>query len=288
MTKPRYNRYVAIGDSSTEGIDDPDGAGGFRGWANRLAERIEATQGSLLYANLAVRGRRTRRIRDEQLDRALAMAPDLATLFSGTNDVVARRFDVHQVADDVEAMHRALIEGGATLLTFTLPDLTPVMPLGRLVRSRVEVLNQALREVSARTGAILVDFAAHPVASDPRLWNADRLHANAAGHQRIADALAHALDLPETDGTWSDPLPAAPSSSVLARLRAECDWIGAYFLPWIWRHLRGRSSGDTITAKRPELLPVSVQEARTERVGRSTEAVHPVGRSQRKLESYKP
>ena len=33
-----WKRYVAIGDSSTEGMGDPDGAGGFRGWADRLAE----------------------------------------------------------------------------------------------------------------------------------------------------------------------------------------------------------------------------------------------------------
>src|SRR6185436_10937152 len=34
----RIERYVAIGDSSTEGLDDPRSAGGFRGWADRLAE----------------------------------------------------------------------------------------------------------------------------------------------------------------------------------------------------------------------------------------------------------
>jgi len=256
MRAAHYDRYVAIGDSSTEGIFDPDGAGGFRGWANRLAERIATTQGTLLYANLAVRGRRTRRIREEQLDRALAMRPDLATLFSGTNDVVARRFDVARVARDVEFMHRALIDGGATLLTFTLPDLTPVMPLGRLVAPRVKALNHALREVAGRTGAILVDFAAHPVASDPRLWNADRLHANAAGHQRMADALADALGLPGADASWCEPLPLAPRRSALGRLRAEGHWLRTYLIPWLWRHSRGRSSGDTVRPKRPELRPV--------------------------------
>lgn len=256
MAPPLYRRYVAIGDSSTEGIHDPDGAGGFRGWANRLAERIAQNQGSLLYANLAIRGRRTRAVREEQLARALAMRPDLATLFSGTNDVVARRFDVDNVADDVEAMHRALVGSGATLLTFTLPELTPVMPLGRLIARRVEALNHALREIAGRSGAILVDFAAHPVASDPRLWNDDRLHANAAGHQRMADALAHALGLPGADTSWSEPLPVAPRPSAFERLRAEADWFRRFLLPWAWRHARGRSSGDDISPKRPELEEV--------------------------------
>ena len=249
----RYRRYVAIGDSSTEGLDDPDGAGGYRGWADRLAERIARAQGSILYANLGIRGRSTSRIREEQLDRALAMRPDLATLFSGTNDVVSRRFDLNRVADDIEHMHRALIEAGATVLTFTLPDLTPVMPIGRFVSAKVQALNQALREISARTGTVLVDFAGHPVASDPRLWSADRLHANSAGHARIAGALAHALDLPETDTSWSEPLPELPRRSAFERLHAEAEWVGSYFLPWVWRRLQGRSSGDGVTAKRPEL-----------------------------------
>ena len=43
----RFERYVAIGDSTVEGLDDPDGRGGHRGWANRLAERIAAPLASL-------------------------------------------------------------------------------------------------------------------------------------------------------------------------------------------------------------------------------------------------
>jgi hypothetical protein len=39
-----FRRYVAIGDSTTEGLDDPDGAGGYRGWADRLAEMIANAQ----------------------------------------------------------------------------------------------------------------------------------------------------------------------------------------------------------------------------------------------------
>src|SRR5438552_16003088 len=118
----RFERYVAIGDSSTEGLDDPDGQGGYRGWSLRLAERIAGIQGTLLYANLAIRGRTTHQIRDQQLKPALAMRPDLATVFSGTNDVLALRFDARAVAQDIEAMLRALRAGGATVLSFTLPD----------------------------------------------------------------------------------------------------------------------------------------------------------------------
>src|ERR1044071_1380382 len=205
MKQGGFVRYVAIGDSSTEGLDDPDGKGGYRGWANRLAARVAAAQSApLLYANLAIRGRSTRQIRDEQLEPALAMQPDLVTLFSGTNDVVKPRFDPATVGADVEFMQRRLIEQGATVLGFTLPDLSLVLPSARPIAGRVRALKHALREAAKSSGAILVDFAAHSVGSDPRLWGPDRLHANSAGHARIAAALARALDLPGTDDRWSD------------------------------------------------------------------------------------
>lgn len=252
----RYARYVAIGDSSTEGLDDPDDRGGYRGWANRLAEKLTEVQGSLLYANLAVRGRRTGEIRAQQLERALAMRPDLATVFSGTNDVVTRRFDSCAVAADMEAIQRALIGQGATVLTFTLPDLTPVMPLARPIAPRIAALNDALRTVCRQTGALLVDFAAYPVAGDRRLWAEDRLHANSLGHQMIAAALAAALHLPGSDDSWKLPLPEAPSRTLGQSLSAEVAWARGHLVPWLWRHFRGRSSGDGRHPKRPELLPV--------------------------------
>jgi lysophospholipase L1-like esterase len=251
-----FERYVAIGDSSTEGLDDPDGRGGYRGWANRLAAHVAAAQPSpLLYANLGIRGRSTRRIRDEQLAPAVAMRPDLVTLFSGTNDVVALRFDADAVAHDVEHMQRTLIDGGATVLGFTLPDLSRFTPLARPIAGRIRALNDALRRASASSGAILVDFATNSVGSDPRLWSLDRLHANSEGHARIAAALAGALGLP-TDDSWASPLPPEPPRSWGEALAAEIRWGYDYFLPWVWRHLRGRSSGDGLGAKRPHLAPV--------------------------------
>lgn len=254
MTR-HFQRYVAIGDSTSEGLDDPDGSGGYRGWANRLAERLAREQGSVLYANLAVRGRTTRAILEEQLARAVAMKPDLATLSAGTNDLLRLRFDDERYQADVEAMQRALIGAGATVIMFTIPDLSPIMPLARILRSRSNRLNEAVRRACRNTGAILCDLAAHPIASDARLWSDDRLHANTAGHARIAEALAQHLGL-TTDTSWAEPLPPLPPPTLGDVLRAEWAWARRHLFPWIWRHLRGRSSGDGIQPKRPELSPL--------------------------------
>lgn len=253
MATSIHRRYIAIGDSSTEGLDDPDGRGGYRGWSHRLANRLAIAQGSIEYANFAVRGRTTRQILDQQLPPALALAPDLVSMFSGTNDVIARRFDLAALARDLEALQRPVLDIGATVLTFTLPDLTPVMPVARWLAPRVESLNQVLRELCGHTGALLVDFAAHPVGSDPRLWSEDRLHANSQGHARIADALAHALGLPGTDMSWATPLPPLPPQGWVGRACSELSWARLHLLPWLGRHTLGRSSGDGRGPKQPEL-----------------------------------
>src|SRR4051812_40014839 len=66
-----FQRYVAIGDSFTEGVGDPDPdrPNGLRGWADRAAEVLArdtaSSGGSLGYANLAIRGRKLPAILDE-------------------------------------------------------------------------------------------------------------------------------------------------------------------------------------------------------------------------------
>ncbi|WP_244872244.1 SGNH/GDSL hydrolase family protein [Catellatospora sp. TT07R-123] len=251
-----WRRYVAIGDSTSEGLDDPDGRGGFRGWADRFAEHVAAAHPGLEYANLAIRGRETAEIEQEQLPLALALRPDLCTVVSGVNDMLRRRFDVDDVVGRIGRMQSALVGAGATVLTFTMPDPVRVMPLARPLRGRFEAYNAALREVSAASGAVLLDLGAYEVAGDPRLWSPDRLHANSAGHERIGRGLAWALGLPGFDGSWGAPLPDQPRRTVWQRAAADGAWLRGYLLPWLVRHARGQSSGDGITAKRPHPLPV--------------------------------
>jgi len=255
---PRYERFVAIGDSTVEGLDDPDGHGGYHGWANRLAGRIANAQGSVLYANLGIRGRTTKQVRDEQLAPAVAMRPDLAAVVSGTNDLLRSSFDAEALRADVEAMQRALVDAGATVVTFTLPDLSPIMPIARMLRGRLLRMNDAIRAAAAETGAIVCDFANWPVASDARLWSPDRLHANSAGHARIAEALAEAVGVPGATRAWAEPLAPAPARGLAGFLADEGRWLRGYLLPWLWRHARGRSSGDGIRAKLPALTRIEI------------------------------
>jgi lysophospholipase L1-like esterase len=252
----RFERYVAIGDSSTEGLNDPDGSGGYRGWSRRLAARIADVQGGLLYANFGVRGLTTRQILEQQVEPAAAMQPDLVTVFSGTNDVIGPRFDARLIAKDMEHIQRAFIDIGATVLTFTLPDLTPIMPIARCIAPRIRIMNEAVRASTSHTGATLLDFALYPVATDPRLWHEDRLHANALGHARIADALAFALELPGTDDSWRMDLPPLRPPTLAQKIVDEVSWWRRYLLPWVGMGVGARVvTGDRVP-RVPTLAPV--------------------------------
>ncbi|OEU91800.1 lysophospholipase [Streptomyces abyssalis] len=253
MSDGEYVRYVALGDSQTEGVGDGDESVGLRGWADRLAEHLAAVNPSVRYANLAVRGRVAGQVRAEQLGPALALRPDLVTVVAGMNDLLRPRFEAAEVAGHLEEMFAAFTDAGARVATLTFPDIGKVIPLARPLRSRVSVLNDRIRQAAGRHGVTVAETAAHAVTADPRMWSADRLHAAPPGHARIAAAFSHALGLPGSDDTWTLPLPPGAATTGRYGPAAELRWSAAFLGPWLVRRLRGRSSGDGRTAKRPGL-----------------------------------
>jgi lysophospholipase L1-like esterase len=248
-----YHRYVALGDSTTEGLEDLYPNGSYRGWADRLAEELALLEPGFRYANLAVRGKNAHQIRAEQLDAAIALEPDLASILAGLNDVLRRNVDVETVAGEIEAMASGLREAGAALIIIALPDPVRVNPLARIAARHVVELNRRIRAIASAHDAYLIDLEAHRVASDPRLWHPDRLHANPEGHRRIAAAAAELLSLPGSDHSWAEDFPDDLAARHRELLLAHAVWAHVYFRPWLMRRLRGRSSGDGRVAKRPQL-----------------------------------
>ncbi|MDH6213680.1 SGNH/GDSL hydrolase family protein [Streptomyces pseudovenezuelae] len=251
-----YLRYVALGDSQTEGLGDGDDVHGLRGCADRFAELLVVDNPEVRYANLAVRGSLAGQVHAQQLAPALAMKPDLATVVAGVNDLLRPGFDADEVAGHLEAMFAALTEQGARVATVTFPDIARITPLARPLAPRITALNDRIRQAARRHGVAVAETGLHPVLTDPRLWSPDRLHASPLGHARIAAAVADAIRLPGSDDSWTHPLPA--TSHAPSRLRtvgAELCWVGSFLGPWLARRIRGRSSGDGREAKRPELLP---------------------------------
>lgn len=245
-----WSRFVALGDSFTEGVGDPDpdSPGGLRGWADRLAEILSLFDEDFAYANLAVRGKLIQQIADTQVEAALDLRPDLISICAGGNDVIRPGTDPDEVAAKLERIVERLSVGGATIMLFTGVD-TAFQPVFRSIRGKVAIFNENVRKVAQRHDCIIVDQWALEELHDSRYWAGDRLHLNALGHHTIARAALAALGVPHDLAPLE--VPDLPERSWRAARREDVVWAREHFVPWVIRRIKHVSSGDHIEAKRP-------------------------------------
>jgi lysophospholipase L1-like esterase len=252
-----FTRFVALGDSQTEGLWDGDDDTGLSGFADRLAVEIDGFYPGLAYANLAVRGHRIGDVLAGQLPQALSMRPDLVTVCIGMNDVTrpGRSFD--RALTDLDRIYAQLADSGATVVTTTFPDITQILPVGRLLRKRVVHINAAIAGAADRYGFRLVDLHSAPSMREPQTWSPDRVHGSARGHGLFAAAAAEALGLPGSNHDWAHASGPELPQSLRARMYSQALWTQNMLMPWVWRHLRGRSAGAGRSARRPTLMSLS-------------------------------
>ncbi len=250
---PRFSSYVALGDSFTEGVGDPDPErpNGVRGWADRVAEVLAGADPAFRYANLAIRGRKMSQVLAEQVEPAVTLAPDLVSIYAGGNDILRPKVDIDAIVATYGDGLRRLREGGAHLVVFTGFDLGWAPVFGRL-RGRVAIYNELVREAAETVDATVVDFWRMREYRDSRMWDVDRIHLSSLGHQHMAVAVLDALG-GEHAGDL-DPLPHDPPLSRRDRREADLAWARAHAAPWIQRRLTGRSSGDGLEPRYPELV----------------------------------
>ncbi|MGO1413496.1 MAG: GDSL-type esterase/lipase family protein [Microbacterium gubbeenense] len=249
---PRWRRFVALGDSLTEGLCDTSRMldGQYRGWADRLATMLAESAGEdFLYANLAVRSRRVRDLTCVQIPDALDLRPDLTAIFMGSNDLISHGADPVRLARELESGVRRLREAGSDVLL-----VTPFLPRRRAARvfaRRFARFAHELRRIARETGCYLVDAEALPELSELEMFSADRVHLASRGHRllsyRAADVLgvpdaAHLGDLDDAFHTEGED-PRRP-------------WLTTHAIPWVWRRLHGRTAGDGILAKHSDYVVI--------------------------------
>ncbi|MFH9266856.1 SGNH/GDSL hydrolase family protein [Streptomyces sp. NPDC017546] len=246
-----YTSLVAVGDSFTEGMSDLLADGTYRGWADVLASRLAARvpgdrsaggrSPGFRYANLAVRGKLIGQIVDEQVDAAAALQADVVTLVGGLNDTLRPKCDMGMVKGRLEEAVERLAPSCERLVLMRSPARNG--PVLERFRPRMEELFTLVDDLAARHGATVVDLYSAPSLSDPRMWDVDRLHLNAEGHRRVAEAVWQALGLPaELD--WWTPVPATAPPRWASRRTEDIRFARRHLAPWIGRRLTGRSSGD--------------------------------------------
>jgi lysophospholipase L1-like esterase len=267
---PRIASFVAIGDSFTEGMNDPGPDGALRGWADRLAETLAAADADFRYANLSVRGKLLRQIVTDQVPVAASMVEEagpsqtLVSVAGGGNDLLRPSGDPDSLASQFDAAVAALRATGCRVLMFTGFDPL-AFPLMALLRGKIAAYNMHLRAIADHRGCDLVDLWGMRSLTMPSAWSSDRLHLNSQSHRLVAQRAAAILGVvPVASGAdagapppimWTPGAPEVKAGWLAAR-REDYQWARESFVPWIGRRIRGTSSGDGRLAKRPELLPV--------------------------------
>lgn len=254
-SQPPYLRYVALGDSFTEGVGDPDPArpNGLRGWADRVAEQLARHHGDFGYANLAIRGRKIGQVLAEQIEPAIALAPDLITIYAGANDILRPRVDIDALATDYDAAVGRLAATGARVGVFTAFD-PGSEGLFSALRGRFALYNEWVREIAERHGATVLDSWRMRPHTPEAMWSEDRLHLGPLGHEYVAIQVLDTLGIPHTiTESGRTPPPVLPRGEARRRQLA---WARTHAAPWVHRRLTGRSSGDDVSPKRPTLQPI--------------------------------
>lgn len=245
-----WTRYVALGDSFTEGVGDPEplSPGGVRGWADRVAEVLSVGVPDFAYANLAIRGRLLDQIVAEQVNAALALFPDLISISAGGNDLLRPGSDPDDVSARLDSAVARLRRDGATVVLFAAPDVGTTPVLGR-VRGRAAIYNENVRAIALRHDAAIADMWALRPLADPRMWAGDRLHFSPVGHHTIAAMVLDSLSVSHDLAPFiPEPLPAV--SWRKARVD-DIGWAREHLVPWVVRRIRHQSSGDNREPKRP-------------------------------------
>ncbi|MFT4258756.1 SGNH/GDSL hydrolase family protein [Microbacterium sp.] len=245
-------RFVAIGDSFTEGVGDELPDGRVRGWADIAAQGwADAAGHSVQYANLAIRGRLAWPIVEQQLEPALALGPTHLSFNGGGNDVLRPSADVEHIADAFSRVLRRCDEAGVTLIVLSGANPSGQLPFGRVFHKRGDLLSAAvLRRLESRPDVIrALNWPDRELAA-PQYWSEDRLHMNAAGHHRVAARVLHALGYEPPASWWASREHGVARPGGLAYYRE-------FVAPWVKRRVTRTSSGDGRSAKLPGWVELS-------------------------------
>lgn len=236
-------RFVAIGDSFTEGVGDepPRGAGG---WADRAAIALASiARESVSYANLAIRGRLLGPVLEQQLPAALALDPSLISICAGGNNLLRPVLRLDVLLESLDRAVTRCLDSGASVVLLSPPDPSARLPLGGLIYARGHALAEVIGQVASAHDVPYVDVSHDRELRRAAYWSDDRLHLNPNGHRRVASLFLAAL------GGRGEPF-ALPEAAEPARTSgSEFRYMRKHVMPWIGRRLRGRSSGDARVAR---------------------------------------
>lgn len=188
-------RVAVLGDSSVTapGVTGPDEI-----WVTIICTRLAETRHVVL-RSFAVGGSMAHTVAADQLESAIAFAPDLVFVSVGANDAL-KGVPIRRFASNLDRLIGRLSDSGAVVVQSgvgflgTIPRLHP--PLSNLIERRAERFDRVHWQVAKRHGTVVVNQR----SDDARVWNRDKtlwardyFHVSAAGHARWADTVWHTV-----------------------------------------------------------------------------------------------
>ena len=203
-------KMVMLGDSTSVGLGmtDPGKTPGVL-LANGLAALAERPVRLLVVGKSGAPSAEL----GDQVDKALALGPELAIIFVGANDVTTQTPPAVAVRHLAKAVRR-LREAGAEVVVGTCPDLGTVRPLPQPLRW---VTRRWSRQLAAAQTVAVVDAGGRTVAfadvlgpefeTNPHeMFGPDRFHPSDRGYAQAAYAVLPSVCA--ALGLWPEPRPA--------------------------------------------------------------------------------
>lgn len=195
-----WKRFVAIGDSFTEGIGDEVEGIALKSWVDHF---VQLCENDIEYANFAKRGLVTKEICSQQLEKALTFKPDLVSLIAGANDVLKGRWNHNAYKNDMEFMINTLSKTGADIMIANLPDFTVRLPFAsekkQIIKEQLLEANDVICSLSREYKLHHVDFWSHPLVNDNTLWSKDLIHPNSKGYVKVAELIFSSVLVQKTE-----------------------------------------------------------------------------------------
>ncbi len=190
-TSPKRARivYVAMGASDAVGI------GAFpleNGYVYKIRDGLKKRAEEVILYNLGVSGKRIGFIEDTELPTAIAVQPDLVTIWAGPNDII-HGTPVEEFENSLKNVLQQLQQQtSAFIVLANVPDLTqlprflldpdPDVTIARVAAFNIAIVNQATAH-----NVPLVDLFSGGYASDWSYVSLDGFHPSNKGHAKIAD-----------------------------------------------------------------------------------------------------
>ncbi|CAN5575063.1 hypothetical protein BH24ACT26_BH24ACT26_19080 [soil metagenome] len=188
---------VVLGDSTASGV----GAGSpANAYPTLLARRLADTGRRVTLHAFGESGARVTDVLNDQVDRAVALSPDLVFVGIGANDAT-HVTPLDDVRRDMGLVLDRLLSSGAGVVVAGAPDMRAeafLEPLRSLAGWRGQAVTAAIQDAARARGVTVVPLAEETwryFEQDPDEHNsADDFHPGPRGYERWADAISPRLE----------------------------------------------------------------------------------------------